>query len=48
VREKTPNKRRRRTVRDEVNRDLAYTLLFLMLVGAAFLLIDYVLFDVLW
>jgi hypothetical protein len=35
-------------VRDEVNRDLAYTLLFLMLVGAAFLLIDYLLFDVLW
>ena len=42
------NKRRRRTVRDEVNGDLAYTLLFLMLVGAAFLLIDYLLFDVLW
>jgi hypothetical protein len=48
VSKKTPNKCRRRTVRDEVNRDLAYTLLFLMLVGAAFLLIDYLLFGARW
>jgi preprotein translocase subunit SecE len=45
---KTPNKPSRRTLRQEVNRDLACTFLFLLFVAAAFILIDYLLSKLLW
>jgi hypothetical protein len=45
---KTPNKPSRRTLRQEVNRDLACTFLFLLFVAVGFFLCDYLLSKLLW
>jgi hypothetical protein len=48
VSEKMPNKCRRRTARDQINRDLNRTFLFLLFLAGTFILIDYLLFGALW
>jgi hypothetical protein len=48
VSKKTPNKRRRRTLREEVNRDLSCMFLFLLFVAVGFFLYDYPLSKLLW